>query len=206
MCLRLSGNGILAVQEEQLTATVQKLDPRAERTRSALMRAFNSLVLSRGYDGVMPVDVAEVAGVARSTLYEHFAGKEDMLRQSMLPILKPLAECVGSVHTPPRLELVLEHIRSSRRMARELLNGRTRTVAARTLAELIEARLEHVPASRPAMPRTFIAAYLANGILGLIDEWLSGREACSAAVLASALQATTHAAAAAARSGEARSR
>lgn len=156
------------------------------------MRAFNTLVLGRGFDAVMPADVAEAAGVARSTLYEHFAGKEEMLGHSLLPILNPLAACVGSREVPPSLVFTLEHIRSSRRMARELLGGRARTVAARTLGQLIEAQL---PARRNGMPRPLKAAYLASGILGLIDEWLSGREACPAAVLASALQASAHAAA-----------
>jgi AcrR family transcriptional regulator len=74
------------------------------------LRAFNSLLLSRGYDEVMPADVAEAAGVARSTLYEHYGGKEEMLRHSLLPILEPLAACVGSPNLPPRLEAMLEHI------------------------------------------------------------------------------------------------
>jgi AcrR family transcriptional regulator len=156
------------------------------------MRAFNELLLSRGYHAVMPADVAEAAGVARSTLYEHFSGKEGMLRHSLLPILEPLAACAGSNEVPPRLEFTLEHIRGSRRMARELLGGRARTVAARILAQMIEAQL---PAHRTGMPRPLKAAFLANGILGLIDEWLSGRETCPAAVVAGALHAGTHAAA-----------
>lgn len=156
------------------------------------MRAFNTLVLGRGYDAVTPADVAEAAGVARSTLYEHFAGKEEMLRHSLLPILEPLAACVGSAQVPPRLEFTLDHIRGSRRMARELLGGRARTVAARSLAQMIEAQL---PARSTGMPRPLKAAYLASAILGLIDAWLSGREACDAPVLARALQASTHAAA-----------
>ena len=77
-------------------------------------------------------------------------------------------------------------------MARELLGGRARTVAERTLGQLIEAEL---PARRSGVPRPLQAAYLAGGILGLIDEWLLGREACPAPVLARALQASTHAAA-----------
>lgn len=175
-------------------ALVPKLDPRAKKTRSALMEAFNSLVLDRGYGSVMPADVAEAAGVARSTLYEHFAGKEEMLRHSLLPILEPLAACVGSPDVPPRLEFTLEHIRGSRKMARELLGGRARTVAARTLGQLIEARL---PARRSGLPRSLKAAYLASAILGLIEEWLSGRAGCPVPVLARALQASTQAAAAA---------
>jgi AcrR family transcriptional regulator len=159
------------------------------------MRAFNSLVLSRGYEGLMPADIAEAAGVARSTLYEHFRGKEDMLRHSLLPILEPLAGCVVSPEVSPRLEFTLEHIRGSRRMARGLLNGRARTVAARTLAQLIEVRLAQVPACRSSAPRTLKAAYLASGILGVLDEWLSGRECCPVPVLARDLQASTHAAA-----------
>ena len=159
------------------------------------MRAFNSLLLAKGYAAVLPAEVAETAGVARSTLYEHFAGKEDMLRHSLSPILGPLAECVDSVEVPGRLEFVLEHIRSSRGMARALLSGRARIIAHRALAELIEVRLARVPAFRSAVPNTLGAAYLASGILGLIDEWLCGRQACSVRVLSEALRASTHAAA-----------
>jgi AcrR family transcriptional regulator len=197
MCLELSErvSEPFGGEQEQLAAAVVKLDPRAEKTRAAVMRAFNSLVLSRGYDGLMPADVAEAAGVARSTLYEHFSGKEAMLRHSLLPILEPLAACVGSRDLPPRLEFMLEHIRSSRRMARELLSGRARTIASRALAALIEVRLTDEGNARIAMPRPLLAAYLASGTLGLLDEWLSGREACAVPVLARALHASTYAAA-----------
>ena len=198
MCLGLSETA-RAVEEDHLAANVLKIDVRAEKTRTALMRAFNSTVLSRGYDSAMPADIAEAAGVARSTLYEHFAGKEDMLRHSLLPILEPLADSVGSSTVPPGLQFVLEHIRGSRRMARELLRGRARTVANRTLAQLIDTRLPQLPPCGTGVPRTLKAAYLASGILGLIDEWLSGHQACSVAVLARALQASTHAAAVAAK-------
>jgi AcrR family transcriptional regulator len=173
----------------------EKLDPRAEKTRSALLRAFNSLLLSRGYDELMPADVAEAAGVARSTLYEHYGGKEEMLRHSLLPILEPLAACVGSPNLPPRLEAMLGHIRGSRRMARELLSGRARTVVSRTLADLIEVQLIDGHKGHMAMPRRLRAAYLASGTLGLLDEWLFGREACPVPVLARALRASAYAAA-----------
>lgn len=159
------------------------------------MRAFNSLVLAKGYGGLLPADIAEAAGVARSTLYEHFAGKEDMLRHSLAPILAPLAECVDSVETPPRLEFVLNHIRESRGMARALLSGRARLIAHRTLAKSIAARLPKTPACGTPVPPGLQAAYLASAILGVLDEWLSGRTACSVAVLARGLQASTHAAA-----------
>jgi len=194
--LSVVGNRPLSRQEAELATEVLKLDPRAEKTRSALMRAFNTLVLSRGYDGLMPADVAAVAGVARSTLYEHFAGKEDMLRHSLLPILGPLSDCVCSTDVLPQLEHTLEHIRGSRRTARTLLSGRARIIAARTLARLIEGRLGQVPACRTAMPPTLLAAYLTNGILGLLEEWLAGRETSQIPVLARALQASTRAAAA----------
>jgi hypothetical protein len=90
---------------------------------------------------------------------------------------------------------MLEHIRGSRRMARELLSGRARTVASRALAELIELRLTDERGGCMAMPRPLRAAYLASGTLGLLDKWLSGREACAVPVLARALQASTYAAA-----------
>lgn len=150
------------------------------------MRSFNNLLLANGYDAITPADVAEEAGVARSTLYEHFAGKEGLLRHSLLPILEPLASCAGSRGLPPQLEPTLQHIRSSRRMARELLRGRARIVTSRTFAEILEERLPGCD----DLPRPLTAAFLAGGILSMINDWLEGRAGCSPQTLARAVHSS----------------
>ena len=58
-------------------------DRRAQRTRRALVGAFNGLLFERGYLGIRVEDVADRARVGRSTFYEHFRGKEALLSSSV---------------------------------------------------------------------------------------------------------------------------
>jgi AcrR family transcriptional regulator len=172
-------------------------DRRVLRTRSAIRSAFNTLILSRGYDAISAADVAEAANVGRSTFYEHYQGKEDVLAQSLVTVLEPLANaCLAQTPEPP-LATVVEHFWDNRQLAKALMAGRARTVMARRLAGLIEQRLENArPAGRsgrPVIPLSLLAVQMAHGQLALLEEWLSGRYGCTAAQIASALQATSRA-------------
>ena len=64
-------------------------DRRSERTRARLLAAFTNLVFAKGFENVSVRDIVVAADVARSTFYEHFSDKEDVLRASM-PILSRL--------------------------------------------------------------------------------------------------------------------
>lgn len=179
-----------------MKSAAQISDRRVEKTRAALLSAFNKLLFADGYEKVTPARIAQLADVGRSTLYEHFTGKEELLQQSLLPVLRPLSECVDSTDVPPGLEPVLTHIWESRGMARALLTDRARTVAARTLAKLIEERLRAAPGVKAALPPSLVAAHVAGGMFAVLDEWLGGREACSPSSLARGLHQGSRSAAA----------
>ncbi len=170
------------------------LDRRAVRTRAALIKAFNELVLSRGWDDFTAADVAAHADIGRSTLYEHFNGKEAMLSEAMRPLLAVLAEAGGPAPAAARLEWVVAHFWDQRRYARQMLASGAAPVIARSLTGHVEARLARdlpgAPAA-PALPRPAAAALIARAQLGLLEDWLSGRHHASAAILAEALSATT---------------
>lgn len=167
-------------------------DRRAGRTRSALERSFNELFLAEGYDEVTPARVAEAAEVGRSTFYEHFAGREDLLEKRLLRIMLPMAEAVNSDIAPPDLEPTLAHFWDNRVIARTLLAGRAGAVTMRILTAMIEERL---PAHRGrlAVPTRLVAAQIAGAQLGVLEEWLSGRQRCASSTLAGALAASSRA-------------
>mgnify|MGYP006177845307 CR=1 FL=1 len=58
-------------------------DPRRRRTRQDLMAAFFSLVLSQRYHEIRVGDVLARSGVSRSTFYEHFRNKDELLAASI---------------------------------------------------------------------------------------------------------------------------
>ena len=168
------------------------VDRRIDRTRSALERSFNDIFLAEGYERTTPGRVAEAAQVGRSTFYEHFDGREDLLEKRLLRVLLPLGEATQSEVSLGDLEPVLDHFWDNRVIVRTLLDGRARTVTMRALTAVIE---EHIRGQRPgsAVPLHLIAAQIAGGQLAVLEEWLSGRHRCSSADLAQVLAASARA-------------
>lgn len=75
--------------------------PKARRgdSRQAIIAAAERLFLERGFGSVSMDELAEAAGVARRTLYNQFASKEDLFREMLL---KVSAQLEGAF--PPGIE------------------------------------------------------------------------------------------------------
>jgi AcrR family transcriptional regulator len=54
-------------------------DPRIVRTRHAVLEATLALLVEHGYDGLTIEALADQAGVAKTTIYRHWATKEEVV-------------------------------------------------------------------------------------------------------------------------------
>jgi AcrR family transcriptional regulator len=127
------------------------------KTRAALLDAFGELVLARRYPDIRIADIIRRADVGRSTFYEHFRNKDDILRQSLTGVLAHLADAVEDGCDPERLRFVLDHFRENRPAAHGMLNGPSSPQVVTVLAGLIEERLAALrpsPVGRPPSPWT----------------------------------------------------
>ncbi|HZX67347.1 MAG TPA: TetR/AcrR family transcriptional regulator [Candidatus Elarobacter sp.] len=174
-----------------------KPDRRIERTRGAILAAFNDLVLTVGYDRISVRDIIERAGIGRSTFYEHFEDKDEVLRQSVTPVLAVLAATVADAPPPAELTVVVAHFKDNRRLLRAFFDGPPRRLLARYLAALIEERVTMMSDTVPLVPATMVAAQLAESQLGLVQSWLEDPARAGAAAVATALVVATRAAASA---------
>ncbi len=166
-------------------------DRRVQRTKAALVGAFVHLVLDRRYDQITVADIVERAGVGRSTFYEHYDNKDELLVEGLMGPFATLADTVCGLADAERLTQTVEHFWENRRIGNILFAGPTRQLVTRTLANAIEQRLNETRArcSAPSdLPRSLAAAYLAAAQIGLLSEWLSGQSSCSVAIVAEALQ------------------
>ena len=167
-------------------------DKRVVRTRAVLEQSFNEIFLGGGYEKATPARIAEAAQVGRSTFYEHFDGRDDLLEKRLLRILTPLADMASAKATAGHLEPLLDHFWDNRVVVRSLLAGGARTVSMRALRGLIEERIRPL-ATKSGVPLCMIATQIAGGQLSLLEEWLSGRHHCSSSTLAQAIVASTRA-------------
>lgn len=153
-------------------------DRRADRTYRALLEAFRDEMFERGYSRITVRGIIARANVGRSTFYEHFRSKEDVLRESVAPIVTPLADVLSRRHSLERLRLVIEHMWEMRERTGPAMLGATRPLVVRVLAELLEERLAEISAERgarpSAIPLRLLAGALAEAQIALLGGWIRG--------------------------------
>jgi len=158
------------------------LDRRIQRTRKAISDAFVGLLFSRRYGAIRTADVIEAAGVGRSTFYEHFRNKDEVLVAVIEPLFNPLADAATGRGNLGSVRFMLDHVWEQRAAGRILFEPPLAIKLQRKLAAMIEARLPGDDADAP--PRALVAMGAAAGALAMLRMWLAGEVACSSEMLA----------------------
>lgn len=166
--------------------TIRRVDIRVERTRKRLQEALFELAHERDFDLIAVSDIAERAGINRSTFYQHYSDKETVLADALDGIAAeagatldaPLSLTEGP---PAALFKFLEHIEQHATIYRRIFVGSGSGVALARLRQHIYAAIEDV--ARQAhrdheliAPIDVIAAGVAGSIVGVIGAWLSRDE------------------------------
>jgi AcrR family transcriptional regulator len=159
-------------------------DRRTARTRRALLSAFVALVGERRYEAIRVGDIVETANVGRSTFYDHFKSKDDLLRQSMDWLLRILAEAAVPGGDEARLAFAIGHFWENRRLARAVLAPPLGASVRRQLEAAIEEKLGGDPERARAR-----AVQIAAAQLGLLEAWTRGELSASEALIAERLRA-----------------
>lgn len=73
-------------------------DPRAIRTRSLLIDAFNQLIRTKNFEQITVKDITELATVNRATFYAHFIDKFELLDEVLEIQLREIMQVHFSCH------------------------------------------------------------------------------------------------------------
>ncbi|MFI6791360.1 TetR/AcrR family transcriptional regulator [Nonomuraea sp. NPDC050383] len=165
-------------------------DPRVRRTQAALRHALIDLVQDRELSRISVADVAERAGVSRSTFYDHFRDVHELADAACTAMIDDLIEAIpnpgaGDVPdtTTGTLLTFFAHLAEHARLYRGVLGPegsarvvdhvrRRATVAAHVGAHRT-ATGDDAPADYPAQtPHDVPAAFTAGALIGVATDWL----------------------------------
>jgi len=164
---------------------------RANRTRTALHRAFASLIEGNRYENLEVAHIATRAGVSRSTFYAHYSSKDALLAASIAGPFEVLADTITSDFAERKLTALLEHFWENRALARAILVGPARRKTIEVLIRLIGDKLKSAGLHRRGaliLPLRLAEIQLAEILLAPITAWLLGESRCTSEVLAAALR------------------
>lgn len=156
--------------------TDPKIDRRSARTRQRLEQACRRLVARKPYDAIQVDEICAEAGVARSTFYAHYAGKDDLKRRGLDHLDREIVASV-SPEAPPFAfaKAVFAHARAHRDHIGALAGGRGDDVARTRLREIITSHVRRDFGARNLGLRGDLTPQVAVAVaafLGLLDWWL----------------------------------
>jgi AcrR family transcriptional regulator len=157
-------------------------DRRVRRTRAAVVDAFIRLIFARRYDSIRTADLIAEADIGRSTFYEHFRSKDDVLAAVINPLFVPLANAATGRAGVVPVRMMLDHLWEQRALARVIFDPDRLPRLQRKLAAMIGERLDRIMPDTAS--RTLIATAAAAAQLAMLRLWLAGEVACPAAELA----------------------
>jgi AcrR family transcriptional regulator len=160
-------------------------DRRSQRTRQAVFEAFSRLVLDRRYDAFSAATIIAEARIGRSTFYEHFQNKDDVLLEAIEPIFFSLVDAAAGKTSIVRVEATLEHIWQQRSLARIIFEPPLHQKLRRKLATMIEHRLSEIELNE--CPTALVATAIAASQMAMLQMWIAGNVSCKPKVLATML-------------------
>jgi AcrR family transcriptional regulator len=159
------------------------MDPRIARTRQSLQAALFDLARERDLDEISIADIAERAGVNRSSFYQHYSDKDTLLADAIdavveeagaeLPVLSEI-----SPQPPVILVEYLRHVEENAAVYARVFGEHGSPIALARLQARIQTIVIDAVASSHAdtfgdIPSDVLAAGLSGSVLGVLGVWLS---------------------------------
>jgi len=151
------------------------------RTQRLLGEALIALLLEKRYDDITIQHILERANIGRSTFYEHYWDKEDLLTSEIARVIDLLDQHIETrqQHAAdfiPSLAF-FQHVQEQHRPLQALLRGQSIQTVIRAFQDLLRARVEQRlrEARKKEGPDELLAAvasYVAGAFMTLMQWWL----------------------------------
>lgn len=152
------------------------------RTRASLQDALLELSRERSLDEITVADIADRAGVNRSSFYQHYSDKDMLLADALDAAVEEtgarLAMLSGPITGPPEeLLLYLEHIEQNAALYRRILGDHGSALVTARVRDRIERvameGISHADATGfDGVPIEVVAAGITGSALGVVRAWL----------------------------------
>jgi AcrR family transcriptional regulator len=179
-------------------------DRRVQRTRELLQRSLIEQIGERDYDAITIQEIVDRANVGRTTFYQHYTSKDDLLISCHEYIISEFRFSPRRTHPLTRQELLspeapqgliaaYQHVQEAWGKLYPIFQGKDGALILRRIRDLsaqeIETNLRAVFTKMDShIPLEMLSNYLAGAQLALVQWWLEKHRPHSAEILAQTFQ------------------
>jgi len=161
----------------------RQMDPRIARTRQSLQAALFELARERGLDEITVADIAERAGVNRSSFYQHYSDKDTLLADAIDAVAEEAGTDISrlteiTLDPPAILVDYLKHVEENAAVYSRVFGEHGSPAAvARLRSRMQSIVIDAVTTSHADtfgdIPNDVLAGGLSGSVLGVIEAWLA---------------------------------
>ena len=163
------------------------MDRRVQRTRKLIIETFMELLRDKGFEKITVNDIADRADINRGTVYLHFLDKYDILEKCIdIYVEELLSHCSDDeeihLHEDAMgkvFSYLKEHIDIYKLLHENDKYGMFRKKLTNALLSQVEIAMALMP-KEISTSREIASQFLVNGLLGVIEWWISSDMSCSA--------------------------
>ena len=171
------------------------MDPRIVRTQLSLQQALLDLATEHELADITVADIADRAGVNRSTFYQHYSDKETLLADALDAAVEAAGLSVPTsvdppLDAPPELVTFMQHVDEHADLYRWAVGSHGSAIVTDRIRVRTEALVRHhlvvAGAASPfgSIPTDVVAASIAGAGLGVIRAWLESEPRASVQIAA----------------------
>ncbi len=163
------------------------MDRRRRKTRAAIFSAFEGLLAERSYASITVRDIIERADVGRTTFYDNFETKDDLLRELCEELFDHVTSMAGErahrdgqegAGAPSVFLHLLQHLIEDSDNVLRLLAGESGGVFTRyftdSLEELVSPRVSRAWAAEQDIPVDYLVDLAAGSFVEMVQWWVRG--------------------------------
>ena len=165
---------------DELYGKAETMDRRRRKTRAAIFSALDGLLEEKDYDSITVSNIIDRADVGRTTFYDNFETKDDLLDQLCQSLFDHVAESASAENSRGGevFDHLLWHLKEDDDRALRMLASRNSEVFARyftgRLEGLVASRVSPTWLQAAGMPESVAVRLVSSGFVELVRWWSRG--------------------------------
>lgn len=158
------------------------MDRRIQKTRAAIFSAFDKLIQKNAYAKISVQDIIDEANIGRSTFYEHFETKDELLRQKCTDLFEHIFMPHGTEKTHSfsiattfgqKITHILYHLLDDKKVVKGILNSESGEIFLSYFRKYLIETIGKEKFSTRDIPEEFLQNHIAGSFIETVRWWVN---------------------------------
>ncbi len=169
------------------------MDRRIQRTRRAIFDAFDALIVKKDYAGISVQNIIDEANIGRSTFYEHFETKDELLHAKCTELFGHIFAPHGAEKTHSftedssfreKITHILYHLLEDKKVIKGILSSESGEIFLRYFRKFLTEMVQKTGTAVPDVPQEYLYNHIVGSFVETVRWWAAGDFHCSPETLA----------------------